>query len=232
MGDTGIGDPGVNVVEVGPGWEFYADRQSSLVPPLPSWDGRAVPSVLFLRHGETEWNVERRLQGRCESPLTAAGLRQVAEAGGTLPGDFGLVVASDLRRARLTAEPYLARRVTEFRLDPRLRERSWGEWEGRSHDEISAEHPDWRDRGIRPPGYETDDMVWDRVAPVVDELRTLSTPVLCVTHGGVIGVIARRFGGDAGHLGNVEGIWIELEPGRTVIGERRSYELATPDRRP
>lgn len=189
-----------------------------------------VPSVLFLRHGETEWNLERRLQGRRESSLTAAGLRQVAEAAGTLPRDFGLVVASDLRRARLTAEPYVTRRDAEFRLDPRLRERSWGEWEGRSHDEVSIEHPEWRERGIRPPDYETDEMVWERVAPFVDELRTLSTRVLCVTHGGVIGVIARRFGGDASHLGNVEGLWIELTPERTVIGERRSYELTTPDR--
>jgi probable phosphoglycerate mutase len=201
-----------------------------LVIAATSCDRHVVSSVLFLRHGETEWNLERRLQGRRESSLTAAGLRQVAEAAGTLPGDFGLVVASDLRRARLTAEPYIARRDAEFRLDPRLRERSWGEWEGRSHDEISVEHPGWRERGIRPPGYESDDTVWERVAPFVDELRTLPARVLCVTHGGVIGVIARRFGGDASHFGNVEGIWIELTSERTVIGERRSYELAAPHR--
>lgn len=185
-----------------------------------------MPDVLFLRHGETEWNVERRLQGRREAPLSAAGLLQVASAAGTLPGDFSVVVASDLRRARLTAAPYVDRRGTEFRLDPRLRERSWGEWEGLTHDDVSARHPGWRELGTRPSGYETDEMVWQRVAPVVDEFRVMDGSVLCVTHGGVIGVVARRFGGDASHLGNVEGVWFEFDEDRTVVGERRSYDLA------
>jgi probable phosphoglycerate mutase len=129
----------------------------------------AVPSVLFLRHGETEWNVERRLQGRLESDMTPAGLRQAIAAAHTLPDDFAAVIASDLGRVRRTIEPYIDRSGIELRLDPRLRERSWGEWEGRSHDEVSAEHPDWRESGVRPPGYETDEMVWRRIAPVVDD---------------------------------------------------------------
>lgn len=190
-----------------------------------------MSQVLFLRHGETEWNAERRLQGRSEAPLSGTGLLQVASAAGTLPGDFSLVVASDLRRARLTAAPYVDRRCVEFRLDPRLRERSWGAWEGRTHDEVSAEHPGWREEGIRPEGYETDAMVWDRVAPVVDEFRAMAGRVLCVAHGGVIGVVARRFGGDAAHLGNVEGVWFELAPDRTIVGERRSYDLPAAERR-
>jgi broad specificity phosphatase PhoE len=185
----------------------------------------AVPSVLFLRHGETEWNVEGRLQGRLESEMTPAGRRQAAAAAQTLPTDFAVVVASDLRRVRRTARPYVDRHGVEIRFDQRLRERSWGEWEGRSHDEIEAEVPDWRERGLHPHGYETDDVVWERVAPVVDEFRTMIGPVLCVTHGGVIGVIARRFGGAVSHLGNVEGVWFELDPDRTVVGERRSYDV-------
>ncbi|MDX2378682.1 MAG: histidine phosphatase family protein [Acidimicrobiia bacterium] len=186
-----------------------------------------MPSVLFLRHGETEWNVERRLQGRLESEMTAAGRRQATAAAQTLPADFARIVASDLRRVRRTAQPYVDRHDVEIRFDQRLRERSWGEWEGRSHDEIAAEIPDWRERGLHPNGYETDDVVWERVAPVVDEFRTMTGPVLCVTHGGVIGVIARRFGGAVPHLGNVEGVWFELDPDRTVVGERCSYDLLT-----
>ena len=185
-----------------------------------------MPSVLFLRHGETEWNVEQRLQGRLESDMTAAGLRQAAAAAQTLPADFAVVVASDLGRVRQTIQPYVDRHGVDLLLDPRLRERSWGEWEGRSHDEVSAEHPDWRVRDVRPPGYETDEMVWHRVAPVVDGFRTAAGRVLCVTHGGVIGVVARRFGGDARHLGNVEGVWFEFAPDRSVVGERRAYDLA------
>lgn len=188
-----------------------------------------MTSVLLLRHGQTEWNRERRLQGRLDAPLTALGIRQAAEAAETLPDDFDLVVASDLERARLTAEPYVDRHAPEFRTDPRLRERSWGEWEGRSHDEVEADHPGWRDRGPRPPGYETDEMVWVRVAPAIEDLRALDRRVLCVTHGGVIGVIARQFGGDARHLGNLEGVWIDLALHHSTLGGRRSFALPLPE---
>jgi len=193
-------------------------------------DRRAVSTVLFLRHGETEWNRDRRLQGRLESALTEAGMRQAADAAATLPADFDVVIASDLDRARRTAEPYVARYGVELRLDPRLRERSWGSWEGRSHDEVEAEHPDWRRRRIRPPDFEPDELVWERVEPVVEELRRLDGRVLCVTHGGVIGVIARRFDGDARHLGNVEGVWVELTADGTQVGQRRSFERPVADR--
>jgi glucosyl-3-phosphoglycerate phosphatase len=182
-----------------------------------------MSSVLFLRHGETEWNVQRRLQGRLESPLTEAGLRQAADAAVMLPDDFDLVVASDLERARGTVRPYVDRHAVEVRFDSRLRERSWGEWEGLSHDEVEAVHPGWRERGMRAPDHETDDMVWARVEPVIEELRSIDGRVLCVTHGGVIGVIARTFGGDARRIGNVEGVWLDVTPARTIVGPRQCF---------
>lgn len=182
-----------------------------------------MASVLFLRHGETEWNVQHRLQGRLESPLTAVGARQAAEAAVTLPDDFDLVVTSDLERARRTAQPYVDRYGVELRRDPRLRERSWGEWEGMSHDEVDAMHPGWRTNGARAPGYETDELVWARVAPAIDDLARIDGRVLCVTHGGVIGVIARRFGGDARRLGNLEGLWVEVTPASSAVGGRQFF---------
>jgi broad specificity phosphatase PhoE len=204
---------------------------SSLYHHRVACDRRVVSIVLFLRHGETEWNRDGRLQGRLESALTEAGIRQATDAAATLPADFDLVVASDLDRARRTAQPYADRYDLDVRLDPRLRERSWGSWEGRSNDEVEADHPDWRRLRTRPHDFESDEMVWARVEPAVEELRAIAGRVLCVTHGGVIGVIARRFGGDARHLGNVEGIWVELGPDRTRIVERRSYERPTVDHR-
>jgi broad specificity phosphatase PhoE len=200
------------------------DAILTLFPEPGPCDREAVSTVLFLRHGETEWNRDGRLQGRLESALTDDGIRQAIDAAATLPADFDAVIASDLERARRTAAPFAEHRGLDVRLDARLRERSWGAWEGRSHAEVEAEHPDWRRLRTRPPDFESDEMVWARVAPVVEELRGRQGRVLCVTHGGVIGVIVRRFGGDARHLGNVEGIWVELSADRTLVGERRSFE--------
>lgn len=179
-----------------------------------------MPQVLLLRHAETSWNVEGRLQGRLESPLTANGERQVEDAAAALPDSFGLVVSSDLERARSTAQPFVDRHGIELRLDHRLRERSWGDWEGFSKSELARRDPDWR--SVRPPGFETDEMVWERVRPAIDELRAESRSVLVVTHGGLIGVVVSVFGGTHRGLDNVEGVWLQLDRDATLVGRRWS----------
>jgi len=103
--------------------------------------------ILLVRHGQTEFNRERRLQGQMDSPLTELGLRQ-AEAVGELlagmirPADGWMLAASPLGRARDTATVIGARLGLTVMLDDRLMEVSWGRHEGRTRSELEAGYPD------------------------------------------------------------------------------------------
>ena len=144
--------------------------------------------LIFVRHGETDWNAARRLQGQADIPLSAEGLRQ-AEALRELVARFGPdgTVASDLRRTRETSA---ALGYPSPQLDPRLREADLGEWTTRSIDQLRAEEPEtyaaWRAGDFTPPGAEGWDDLLARVAAVVDELREAGGCQLVVTHGGPI----------------------------------------------
>jgi probable phosphoglycerate mutase len=90
-----------------------------------------VTTLLLVRHGETDWNAEGRLQGHTDRPLNDFGRRQAAQLAEELAGDgIAAVYASDLARARETAEIVAARLGLPVRLDPDLREKNWGTWEG------------------------------------------------------------------------------------------------------
>jgi broad specificity phosphatase PhoE len=111
------------------------------------------PSDLFLvRHGQTEWNLVPRIQGRCDSPLTRLGIAQAKAAGrllrSALSGRKAALFASPLGRARRTAEiiaEELGVACERITLEPRLREVSWGAWDGRSRDELESMEPgNWR----------------------------------------------------------------------------------------
>lgn len=103
--------------------------------------------ILLVRHGQTEFNRERRLQGHMDSPLTELGLRQ-AEAVGELlagmiqPADGWMLASSPLGRARDTATIIGARLGLTVTLDDRLIEVSWGAREGRLRSELEADYPD------------------------------------------------------------------------------------------
>jgi broad specificity phosphatase PhoE len=90
-----------------------------------------VTTLLLVRHGETDWNAEGRLQGHTDRPLNDFGRRQAAALAERLAGDgITAVYASDLSRAQETAEILAARLELPVVLDPDLRERDWGNWEG------------------------------------------------------------------------------------------------------
>lgn len=107
-----------------------------------------VPPMIYLvRHGETEFNRERRLQGHVDSPLTDLGRRQAEAVGAQLGSLIGgapgwRILASPLGRARRTAE-ILAQRIggAEIEVEPRLIELSWGEWDGRLRADLAAHCP-------------------------------------------------------------------------------------------
>lgn len=159
----------------------------------------AVPTIYFVRHGQTDWNAEGRLQGQRDTDLNAQGLRQAEEAAEKLRAVAGTAletadfVASPLIRTRGTMEAlrrHLDLDGRAYRLDDRLKEISFGDWEGstwseiRRFDRARALARD-RDRwGYRPPGQgaESYAMLVERVAPV---LATLDRTTVMVAHGGI-----------------------------------------------
>lgn len=103
--------------------------------------------ILLVRHGETEWNLERRIQGRFDSPLTERGVAQAHAIGrlvGVMPdATSARIVASPLGRARRTAEiigDHLTARP-ELSIDDRLREISVGSWDGLTYRDIETRVP-------------------------------------------------------------------------------------------
>lgn len=172
--------------------------------------------LYFIRHGQTDWNAEGRLQGQRDIDLNAEGLRQaeavaarLARAAGRDQPDLDLATldfaASPLSRTRRTMEilrAALALDPAGYRLDPRLKEIGFGAWEGSTWAEIRRWDPAGaiardRDRwGYRPPGGtgESYAMLVNRVEPAIAEL---TRPTVIVAHGGV----ARAILVIRGHLG-------------------------------
>ena len=100
--------------------------------------------LILARHGETEWNIAGRAQGRADSPLTAAGIAQAHALGRTLAAQgVEHIVSSTLGRALHTAEVAAEIVGCSVSVDERLVERAFGELEGRSVAEATAEAPLW-----------------------------------------------------------------------------------------
>ena len=154
--------------------------------------------ILLARHGETDDNLPPiRVQGFTDTPLNDTGRRQAAQLADRVAGE-GLVSlwASDLSRARETAEIVGDRVGLEPRLDCRLREAWRGRWEGCRFIDIEREEPDlyaaWRRAGesFRFPGGESLRDQADRVSACIRDIRgTGELPALVVCHGGSIRVM-------------------------------------------
>ncbi|TVS16515.1 MAG: histidine phosphatase family protein [Gammaproteobacteria bacterium] len=154
----------------------------------------AIRELIFLRHGQTEWNADGRLQGRGDSPLTPLGRSQVeAHLDWLASRRPQRLLTSPLGRARATAAILADTLGLEVETDPRLMERSMGGFEGWTLAEIEAASPDdisarardpWN---YRAPGGENYDDMSDRVRPLVDDL--LASPperVVVVSHGTLV----------------------------------------------
>jgi broad specificity phosphatase PhoE len=90
-----------------------------------------MTTLLLVRHGETDWNAEGRLQGHTDRPLSDYGRRQAQQLAGELEDEeLEAIYSSDLARARETAEIVGERLGLPVVLDPDLREKDWGTWEG------------------------------------------------------------------------------------------------------
>ncbi len=156
--------------------------------------------LILIRHGETAWNAEHRIQGRLDVPLSATGVWQAEQLARALADELiDAVVASDLARAWLTAAPLAARLGVAAQPHAGLRERSFGIFEGHTLDEIAARWPDhfagWRarDPAWRMPEGESGTEFIDRVLTALHEAVAAhrGATVAVVAHGGVLDVVYR-----------------------------------------
>jgi probable phosphoglycerate mutase len=156
--------------------------------------------LLLIRHGETTWNAEHRIQGQLDIPLSPLGVLQSARLAECLANEpIDAVYSSGQSRAWLTAAPLAARLGLEVIAEPRLRERSFGIFEGLTLDEIAERYPPefkkWRERdpAWRPEGGESGQQLIDRVLSAVSDIgiKHPSQTVVLVSHGGVLDVLYR-----------------------------------------
>jgi len=151
-----------------------------------------VTRLIIWRHGQTEWNVENRMQGHTDVALDAVGHAQAAAAAATLAAMRpDVIVASDLRRTADTAAPLSAVTGLPAHLDPRIRERSFGQWQGMLVADVATTYPAeferWR-HGETVAGCdveEIDDFAKRVSEGVLDAVAMADDgTVVVVTHGG------------------------------------------------
>ena len=143
--------------------------------------------ILLARHGQTRWNVERRIQGRTHSDLTPLGLRQARAVAGLLAnlaqredGPWRLV-SSPQQRALATAQAVSDALRLPVETDERLAEVCCGGWEGRLREEVGASGPEWF---FGAPGGESYEEVRGRVADWLDgQSQEPERRVIVVSHG-------------------------------------------------
>lgn len=151
--------------------------------------------LILARHGLTDWNTTGRFQGHSDIPLNTTGLGQVAALGKRLATmEINTVYASDLLRAWGTAQAIMQYHSCPLTPEPRLRELSFGDWEGLTYTEIQERAPGilstWQADMLNTaaPGGETLIQLTERVQAVLDMITTdhPDGTVLLVAHGGTL----------------------------------------------
>lgn len=157
--------------------------------------------LIAIRHGETEWNSQGRFQGHLNSALNRAGLAQAEALGEYLARErFDLLLSSDLGRALQTAGAIAARCGRDVVVEPRLRERRMGIFQGLTPAEAQARYPDEYARfRARDPDYvipegESTRQLYERSVACFTELavRHAGLTLAAVTHGGVLAMLYRH----------------------------------------
>ena len=157
--------------------------------------------LTLIRHGETTWNAEGRIQGHLDIPLSATGLAQAAAIGRRLGGEsFDAILSSDLERALQTARPLVRNPEQTIVPDARLRERHLGVLQGLTGEEAAIRQPHaWGVFKARNPESVLEDgetlgEFSQRVVGLIDEQLTthVGRRLLLVTHGGVLDAAYRH----------------------------------------
>jgi len=154
--------------------------------------------LIVVRHGQTVWNLERKYQGHSDIALTDKGLRQAEAVGARFADEkIDAVYASDLSRAFKTAECIAARHRLTVRVVPALREIKFGDWEGLTYEQISAQWPGllgklWTTPDeLQIPGGESFQQLKERAYAAIEKIvaEHPDQTVVVVAHGGTIGTI-------------------------------------------
>lgn len=156
--------------------------------------------VYLIRHGETDWNVQRRLQGHRDVPLNALGLRQAEKVAQRLAKErLDAIYSSDLQRAHLTARHIARYHRLEVTVHPGLRERNYGPFEGKRWDEIAALRGGFRSHLLAGEGIESWHDMQRRVVRTLEDIvaRHVGEHLAVVTHGGTINAILAYVEGSA-----------------------------------
>lgn len=161
----------------------------------PDAHGTEPVRVLIVRHGETQWNADGRIQGQTDVHLSDRGEMQARALVPRLADELiAAVYASDLQRAWRTADLAVEGRFVPVTRDPAWRELAFGAWEGLVYAEAAARDPEVASRRLRhpartaPPGGEHLGDLLDRVRPALQAIqaRHAGETVLIATHGGVV----------------------------------------------
>ena len=157
--------------------------------------------IILIRHGETEWNSQQRMQGHSNSDLSSVGQAQIQALGQWMKNvPFDLIYSSDSLRAKQTAEAITQFSGHELQFDQRLREKNLGVFEGLTSEEARERHPEVF-RLFKTAGSkyvidegESTQQLQDRALEIVDEIRIKHPEehVLLVTHGGFIRVVMKH----------------------------------------
>ncbi|MHA6908324.1 histidine phosphatase family protein [Ralstonia pseudosolanacearum] len=172
-------------------------RTVAMPMPMPQ-----ITHIVLVRHGETDWNRERRLQGQLDVPLNAQGREQAAQLGRALAREpFDAIYASDLSRARETAQALAGEIGKAVRDDTGLRERCYGGFEGLTYAEVAERHPvefeAWQNRvpEFAPPGG-GETLAGFHARAVDAALRLIrrhpGERIALVSHGGVLDCLYRH----------------------------------------
>jgi broad specificity phosphatase PhoE len=172
--------------------------------------------ILFARHGETDWNRERRVQGHTDRPLNETGREQAAALADELESvRVDAVYASDLARAQETAQIVAERLGLPITTLSELREKHFGTWEGLTDEEVLVRFPHARERGPWGDG-ETSEAMSERVVTAVRRIAREHPDgqVLVVSHGGPLRALLRHCAVEAnGHVPNCHVLRLEVEDG-------------------
>ena len=161
-----------------------------------------VKKLILVRHGETDWNAEGRIQGMLDVPLNALGVQQAELAAAELARMFDVaeLVSSDLVRTRETTKPINEATGFEPRFDARIRERHFGVWQGKTYEEwrvqdaVGMARYNAGDPDYGPDGGETASQFLKRCVDAVTDLVLGSEEktLILVTHGGVVSSMVRH----------------------------------------
>jgi len=190
--------------------------------------------LIAVRHGETAWNVEARLQGQLDIPLNARGQEQARLTAQSLAEDRpDIVVSSDLARAQATAQAIATLNQAPLVLDPALRERSFGSFEGLTHTEVEQRWPEqsqrWRrrDPDFAPGEGESLRRFFERCVSATLRIvqEHAGKTIVLVSHGGVLDCLYRaasRVDLDAPRLWQLDNAAINrmlhTDSGLTLVG--------------